>query len=161
MSRKFGTPIEYLQDYSNTGSSNVVVSRAYVLNQIAIAGTSGGSSGPKVVSTSFPMGVSSSVIITTGAKGRYPIPYSGIITGWRLVAGSSATLTLDVWKANNAIPIKANSIFGTKPSLTAAELNSSSGLNIAVTAGDIFILEVEANDTATYIKLDFLIQTTY
>jgi hypothetical protein len=107
------------------------------------------------------MGVGSSTTITTGAKGRYPISYDGTIVGWNLVANASSNVVIDIWKANNAIPTNANSIFGTKPSLTAQELNNATGLNISVTSGDIFILEIESNDVATYLKIDLKIETIY
>jgi hypothetical protein len=96
--------------------------------------------------------------VTTGAKGRKTFGQSGTIVGWKLVSDTSTTSVIDVWKANNSIPTNSNSITGTaKPSLTAAQLNSSStltGWTTSVTAGDVFILEVESNNNASYIYLE-------
>ncbi len=96
--------------------------------------------------------------VTTGAKGRKTFSISGTIVRWRLVSDVATTTTLDIWKANGAIPTNANSITGSaKPSLTAAELSTSTtltGWTTAVTAGDVFILEVESNDLAQYLFLE-------
>lgn len=108
--------------------------------------------------TRFEIGVSSTTIITTGAKGRKTLSFAGTIVGWRVVSDQNTNATLDVWKANGSIPTNANSITGTgKPSLTAAQLNSgnvSLWTTTTVAAGDVIILEVEANSAATYIALE-------
>jgi len=109
------------------------------------------------------LGVSSpSAVITTGAKGRKYCSITGTIIGWRLVADVSATVTLDLWKAAGAIPTNANSITASaKPALSAAELAASTtltGWTTAVTAGDVFILEVEANNNAKYLALELWIK---
>jgi pectin methylesterase-like acyl-CoA thioesterase len=96
--------------------------------------------------------------IVTGAKGRKTLSFSGTIIGWRVVSDQSTTTTLDVWKANGSIPTNANSITGTgKPSLSAAQLNSGNVSlwgTTTVVAGDVIILEVEANNNATYLALE-------
>ncbi len=96
--------------------------------------------------------------ITTGAKGRKTFSISGTITRWRLVSDVSTTAVLDIWKANAAIPTNANTITAAaKPSLTASELSTSAtltGWTTAVTAGDVFILEVESNNNAQYLFLE-------
>jgi hypothetical protein len=107
--------------------------------------------------TTLSMGVSAISPITAGQKGRYMIGYSGILRGWTLISDQPTTIVLDVWKASNTIPTVANTIFGTKPSLTSSEINSATGLNIAVSANDVFILNVDSNDNANYIKLDLQI----
>jgi len=108
------------------------------------------------------LGISSSAVITTGAKGRKYCSISGIIIGWRLVSDLSATVTVDIWKANGAIPTNANSITASaKPALSAAELNASTtltGWTTAVAAGDCFIMEVEANNNSKYLLLELWIK---
>ena len=106
----------------------------------------------------FEIGVSSTTTITTGAKGRKTVPYSGSIIGWKLVSDLSTTTTVDIWKANNAIPTVANSITGSAPiSLTAAQLNTSTtltGWTTAILPNDVFILYVNSNNNAEYIALE-------
>jgi len=107
------------------------------------------------------MGVSSNATINTGQKGTYTISYDGILTGWRLVADTLTDLTLDVWRANNSIPTNSNSIFsGNNPTLINQILNSASDLNITVSNGDVFILEVEDNTASKYIRIEFEITPT-
>jgi hypothetical protein len=110
------------------------------------------------------MGVSSTTAITTGAKGRKTVSFNGTIVGWRLVADQSTTTTVDVWKANLAIPTVANTITGTaKPALTAAQLAGSTtltGWTTSVADGDVFILNVDSNNNANYICLELDIVLT-
>lgn len=104
------------------------------------------------------LGVSSTTTITTGAKGRKTVGYAGTIVAWRLVADSSTTTVIDIWKANNAIPTVANTITGSaKPSLTAAQVNSSTtltGWTTSVAVGDVFIINVDSNNNASYFCLE-------
>jgi len=110
------------------------------------------------------LGVSSTSAITTGAKGRKTVPYTGTIVGWKLVADQSSTVQLDVWKRNNAIPTVSDSIVATAyPALEAAELNSSTtltGWTTSVSPNDVFILNVDSNDNATYLALELDILLT-
>lgn len=70
------------------------------------------------------------------------VPYSGTITEWDIVANASCTCTIDIWKANNALPTVANTITASaKPALSAATTTSSTtltGWTTTVTAGDVF-----------------------
>lgn len=104
------------------------------------------------------LGVSSTATITTGAKGRKTVGYAGTIIGWRLVADASTTTVVDIWKANNTIPTVANTITASaKPSLSAAQVNSSStltGWTTSVAVGDVFIINVDSNNNATYFSLE-------
>jgi hypothetical protein len=103
-------------------------------------------------------------VISVGAKGRKTFGQSGTIIGWKLISDTSTSTVVDVWKTNNAIPTNSNSITGTaKPTLSSAQLNSSStltGWTTSVTAGDIFILEVESNNNASYLYLEIDILLT-
>jgi hypothetical protein len=110
------------------------------------------------------LGVSSTTAITTGAKGRKPVSFNGTIIGWRLVADQSTTTTVDIWKANGAIPTVANTITAAaKPALTAAQLAGSTtltGWTTSIADGDVFILNVDSNNNATYICLELDIVLT-
>ena len=106
----------------------------------------------------FELGVSSTTVITTGAKGRKSVSYAGTIVGWRLVADVSTTTVLDIWKSNLAIPTVANTITGTaKPTITAAQLAGSTtltGWTTSVADGDVFIVNVDSNNNANYFSLE-------
>ena len=110
------------------------------------------------------MGVSSTTAITTGAKGRKTVSFNGTIVGWRLVADQSTTTTVDIWKSNLAIPTVANVITAAaKPTLTAAQLAGSTtltGWTTSVVDGDVFILNINSNNNATYICLEIDIVLT-
>ena len=101
-------------------------------------------------------------VIASGLYGGYfKVPFSGIITGWNLYEGSSipvsTTCVLDVWKKSSFYPTVADTIFGTKPALTAATNNSASGLNIAVAAGDIIAFNVDSNNAALLLNFQLMI----
>lgn len=102
-------------------------------------------------------GVSSGDVITTGAKGRKACTVTGTIKGWKLITDTPSTITVDVWKANNAIPTNANTITASaKPSITGGQYASSTtltGWTTAVSNNDVFVFEVESNDNAKYILL--------
>lgn len=103
--------------------------------------------------------------VSTGAKSstRVIVPFSGTIISWKIIVDTSATLTLDIWKSNT-IPTNADSITGSaKPSLTSQQFATSStltGWTTAVSINDIFVLEVESNNNATYINLSLVVKTS-
>lgn len=101
-------------------------------------------------------------IIQVGNYGGYiRVPFSGLITGWSLYEGSStplsSTCVLDVWKKATFYPTVAETIFGTKPALSATTNNSATGLSIAVTAGDIITYNVDSNNNAKILNLQLKI----
>lgn len=94
--------------------------------------------------------------ITTGLKAFLSCPYTGAITGWRLLstdAGGPATagdLVLDIWKDTyaNYPPTVADTITAAaKPTLSSANKNEDTvltGWTTAVAAGDIFAFNVDS-----------------
>jgi hypothetical protein len=105
------------------------------------------------------MGVSSyTEVITMGAKGRKTISFDGVIVGWRLVSDVITYTRIDLWKANNQIPTKLNTITGSaKPILNNTEFATSNDLSNWITTvnkNDVIVLEVEANNNAKYIHLE-------
>ena len=137
---------------------------SFVGDGVSLTNISGSSLYNNIRTYNLELGVSSTSAITTGAKGRKTIPYTGTIVGWRLVADQSSTVQLDVWKRNNAIPTLPDSIVASAyPALTAAELNSSTtltGWTTSVSPDDVFILNVDSNDSATYLALELDILLT-
>ena len=81
-------------------------------------------------------------------------PFAGTITGWDLFEVTStpiaSTCVIDIWKDTyaNYPPTVADTIFGTKPSLSAATKNQATGLSIPFSAGDVFVINVDSNDLA-------------
>ncbi|MCZ2339737.1 MAG: hypothetical protein LC127_16440, partial [Chitinophagales bacterium] len=59
--------------------------------------------------------------VTTGIVGSVIMPFDFEIIGWGIAcAGSSPTITFDVWKVatGTAVPTVSNTIMGTKPALS-------------------------------------------
>jgi hypothetical protein len=149
-----------------SGSVNVPVGGVTGSFTGSLIGTSSFSSNTftNLKTVRFEMGVSSTTVITTGAKGRKTTSFVGTIVGWRLVADQSTTTTVDIWKTNLAIPTVANSITAAaKPALTAAQLSGATtltGWTTSVADGDVFILNVDSNNNANYISLELDILLT-
>lgn len=92
--------------------------------------------------------------ITTGLKGFLIFPYAATITSWALIADVQGSIAIDLWKANAAVPVIANSIVaGNLPLLasqqysgvvsplnwtsTAIAINDVMGFNVSSTGGVI------------------------
>jgi hypothetical protein len=86
--------------------------------------------------------------IVAGQTVFVTVPYSGTITEWYIVADVSCSCTIDVWKANGAIPTNSNSIAASaKPNLSSSGVSSSStltGWTTTVASGDTFGFELES-----------------
>jgi hypothetical protein len=76
------------------------------------------------------------------------VPYAGTISRWDIIANASTTISIDIWKANNALPTVANTITASaKPALSAATTGSSTtltGWTTSVSAGDVFGFKLES-----------------
>ena len=89
-------------------------------------------------------------LITTSEFAYLTMPYAGTITGWTIEETSdtpvSSSIVIDVWKDSytNYPPTVADTIWGTKPSLSSTTKNTASGLSIAFIAGDIFKFKVDS-----------------
>jgi hypothetical protein len=87
------------------------------------------------------------------------------ITQWTIWADQSDSATVDIWRANGAVPTSANSIVGSgnKPALSSQQINSanpnSSWTSVALVPGDLigFGLTV-APATATRITVALTLQ---
>jgi hypothetical protein len=98
-------------------------------------------------------------LITTSDVATLIVPYSGTITGWDIVEASdtpiASNIVIDTWKDSytNYPPTVADTIWATKPSLTAAIKNTASGLNIPFVAGDVFKFKVDSVTNAKNVLL--------
>jgi hypothetical protein len=90
----------------NAGSGGFVVNPIGVQNNIA--------------DIEFVIGDGTSVL-TLGTKGSLRIPWGGTINTWSLMADQSSSVTVDILRANNAVPITSMIGAGTKPALSAAQ----------------------------------------
>jgi hypothetical protein len=101
--------------------------------------------------------------ITTGVKGYLPIPYTGIIKSWKLLADQAGSIVIDVWKDTyeNYPPTVADTIAGSeKPTLSAATKNEDTALttwNTNIRSGDILGFNVDSASTVTKVTLTLTI----
>jgi len=92
--------------------------------------------------------------ITTGT-GSVGTPNAGVnfactITSVKTVGNATGSITVDVWKANGAVPSSANKISATAPAtLSSAQMNQSgslSGWSLAVAVNDVLWASVATVD---------------
>lgn len=70
--------------------------------------------------------------ITAGVKGDIMVPFNCTVLGWDIVADTSGTIQVDVWKDSyaNFPPTVADTITGTeKPALSSAQKNQDTSLS--------------------------------
>lgn len=123
-------------------------------------GGGGGGTGSTTISQSmiFQDGsIDSGVVVAVGTKGYLRVPFDCTITGWTVIADTSTTAVLDVWKIAAGTALPSASIAGSaKPTLTADDVVNSTtltGWTTSVTAGDLIGWEVESNDNAHQLTL--------
>ncbi len=98
-------------------------------------------------------------LIATTDVATLVVPYGGVITGWEIFEASdvpvASDIVIDTWKDSyaNYPPTVADTIWVTKPSLTAAIKNQASGLNIPFVAGDVFKFKVDSVSLAKNVLL--------
>lgn len=64
-------------------------------------------------------------VITTGIKGYLKVPWAGSLVFWTLIADQSGTISVDILRANAAVPTVSMVGGGTKPNLAAAQILGS------------------------------------
>lgn len=103
------TPLQAL----NGGSGGFVVDS--VTNQVGAAGSYQNGTIGLVID-----GAGSA--IAAGHKGQIgPFPFASTIAAWSLMADQSGSITIDILRANNAVPSTSIVGGGTKPNLTASQ----------------------------------------
>lgn len=101
--------------------------------------------------------------ITTGIKGDRTSPWTGTITGVRMLADISGSAVVDIWKDTfaNYPPTVADTITAAaKPTISAAtksEDTTLTGWTTSVTAGDTFRFNVDSATTITRLTLELTI----
>lgn len=151
------TAIGQKQDTLVSGTNIKTVNSQSILGSgdIAITGGSG--------TTTVYFSGESNVAITTGEKQPLiPCPVSGTIVGWSMTSYPATTAACSIWKLNGSRPTVANKITASAPPTLTAATNASSttltGWTTAVTAGDLFVLNVDSNSAATSIYVALEVQ---
>jgi hypothetical protein len=97
------------------------------------------------------------VAVTTGAKGFIPVPWAATITGWSIIADQSGSITIDILRNNNAIPVASIVGGGTKPTLAAAQFAGNTvpvgWTSTALVAQDYLGFTVSTVATVTQVTL--------
>lgn len=102
--------------------------------------------------------------ITTGVKGDLFVPYNCMVLGWDILADTSGSIVVDVWKDTytNFPPTGADSIAGSeKPTLSSATKNqdiSLSSWTTTLTRNDILRFNVDSATTVTRVTLSLRIK---
>lgn len=149
-------------DNSKTITATQTGVNRWAFHTTSAAGGSGATTNQNLRSISLTLDGGGSVI-TTGVKADVRIPYSGTITGWELVANTSGSIVIDVWKDTyaNFPPTVADTIAGTeKPTLSSATKNQDLTLSTwttTVTAGDYLRFNVDSASTVTRVHLSIQI----
>jgi hypothetical protein len=108
-------------------------------------------------------------VVTAGQKGYVRIPYACTITSWSILtgnAGTGATVTFDILRANNAIPSVSLVGGGTKPFLTSntAQIASAAPAgwtSVTLAANDILGFNVESGAAVfSWVNLQLTINRT-
>ena len=101
---------------------------------------------------------------TTGAKKLFlPVDYACTITGWELLANTSGSVVIDIWKDTyaNYPPVVGDSITGSaKPTISSAEKAASTtltGWTTALAAGDKIEVNVDSVTTITKVTLQLTV----
>jgi hypothetical protein len=97
--------------------------------------------------------------IGTGPKGDLVIPYGMTITSWTLIADTTGSIVIDVWKDNYSTypPTSLDSIAGSeKPTLSSQIKNQDLSLttwSTSIVSGDIIRFNVDSASTVTRVTL--------
>jgi hypothetical protein len=104
--------------------------------------------------------------ITTGVKGDIMIPFNCTILGWDIVADTSGSIVVDVWKDSyaNFPPTVADTITGTeKPTLSSAVKNQDTALSswtTTLTRNDWLRFNVDSASTSTRVTVAIRVKRT-
>jgi hypothetical protein len=93
--------------------------------------------------------------IATGTLKDFPsVNFACTINKVTIASDKSGSITVDIWKANGAIPTSANKISASAPvTLSNAQLNQNSALTgwaTTIAAGDVFGFNVASASTVTH-----------
>lgn len=104
--------------------------------------------------------------VPVGAYPAFEAPMAGVIVRSRALLDQAATLTADWWKDTyaNYQPANADSITASAPVSTSAAIKAEdstlTGWTTAISAGDILMPNIDANDLAEWVTLVLRIRKT-
>jgi hypothetical protein len=100
----------------------------------------------------------------TGAKSLFfRVPYACTITGWELVANTTGSVVVDIWKDTyaNYPPVVGDSITGSAKPTLSSEIKAASttltGWTTALAAGDYLEVNVDSVTTITNVTLSLAV----
>lgn len=98
--------------------------------------------------------------ITTGIKGDIEVPFPCTITAWRVFADVSGSIAVGIWKDTYAnFPPLVGDLIAT-PTITTATKAQTTGLSLAVAAGDILRFNVDSATTITRATVSLTVTVT-
>jgi hypothetical protein len=154
-----------VKTYVDTGlSTKVPVSRILTINGTSFdlsadrSWTIAGGGGAATIGTTID---GSGGTITVGQKGYVQVPYACTITSWRIIANTSGSIVIDIYKAA-APTIPVTSITGSaKPTLTAPQQTNASstltGWTTSIAANDIIGFNVDSATTVSWVILQIFV----
>lgn len=104
--------------------------------------------------------------IPIGVKGSLVIPFNCVVSSWSLMADTTGSIQVDIWKSDFAAypPSVANSISpSNKAKITTAAKASSSNLtgwNTTISADDILVFNVDSATTISRVTLGLSLTRT-
>jgi hypothetical protein len=105
-------------------------------------------------------------VISTGIAGYLQVPFDCQILEWTLLADTTGSIVVDIWKDTyaNYPPIDADSITAaTTPTITTADKNTSStltGWTTTITSGDVLAFNVDSVTTLTKVTIVLKLKMT-
>lgn len=150
-------PVRFIGIQSANTDTNILTTDANGVVRAANVSTSG------LTTKSFGIVIDGSgAAITTGIKGDLISPYNMRISSWTIVADTSGSIVIDIWKNSyaNFPPLVGDTIItgGTavKPNLSSTAANISTGVtgwNTTISSGDILRFNVDSASTVKRITL--------
>lgn len=110
--------------------------------------------------------INSDEVLPTGYMGRISIPFSGIITGWKIFESSEFPIdsdtVMDIKKSNYTNYPTGGSITGSdKPTLVDGNKNASTDLDsfeVTLTLGDVLSFYIQSNTLAKNLLLTLTVR---
>lgn len=128
-------------------------------------GGSGGGGGTNTLSIGAGSGTpGSGTVVPTGIVQYVQAPYSGIITGYSIIADQVGSIAVGIWKSNLAVPTSANSIVASAPpALSSSQyINSTTltGWTTTFAIGDVFAFNVNSASGLDSFSLQLYVTAT-
>jgi hypothetical protein len=98
------------------------------------------------------------VAITTGIKGYLRVPWAATIASWGVMGDQTGSISIDILRLNNGVPIASMIGGGTKPNLSAQQANlavaPSGWSSTSLVQNDWIAFNVTSAATVTQVTID-------